>query len=162
MTLAEYRDKVRAVREDLERSKTRILAGYGFDLIALIQERIQTKGEDPYGTKLKEYSAGYLAWKKAPQNTKRGKELNLGSSRFSGVVDYTLTGRMWNNIGVIAQSESESSAVVTFGGKEQLSKDKLGWLAARDGEVLEPSEEELERAMDNVNMELERIMRPIK
>lgn len=163
MTLAEYRDKVRKVREDLERSKVSILSGYGFDLIALIQERIQTQGKDQYGNKLKDYSAGYLAWKKAPQKTKRGKELNLGSSRYSGVVDYTLTSRMWTNIGILATSEGESTAKVTFGGKEKLSKDKLGWLGERDNiEVLEPSEDELERALDNVNRELDRIMQPIR
>lgn len=120
----------------------------GYTLVDSIEQRITQQGQDDQNQPLKAYSPSYLKFKKNPGDYKAGKELGLGSSRFSGVVDYSLTGEMWNDIDLIEQAVSEDEVKYSFGAQNQVNKDKLSSLLKRDGDPLQPSESELDEAVE--------------
>lgn len=135
------------VQDNLLLFLERGLVEMGFDLLQDVQSRIQSSGTKADGSKLKPYSSSYLAFKKNPKGTKRGKELGLGSSRYSGVVDYTLTSRMWNSLSVFPVSVGEKEIRVRIGTRDKDSQKKLSELSKRDSHnPLEPSEMELQAA----------------
>lgn len=83
---------------------------------AIIQNRIQENGLDSSGAPLRPYSTKYLAFKKGEgENPYPGEPKKLPSNRFSGHVDYTLTGRMWNNLGILNSEFTESGILVSLG-----------------------------------------------
>ncbi len=130
------------------------------DGIALIQERIQNEGKNADGQAHKPYSAGYLAFKKNPQNYKSGKALGLGSSRYTGVVDYTLTTELFSDIKVISQEFSSNEYKVVVGPSKQINIDKLTSLGKRDGQTLRLSKDEVQRVKENIEIELEELLKP--
>lgn len=159
MTLDEYIEQLEEVNNELKANIPRLVFEYGQSVLDQIQERIQEKGLKPDGSKLKDYSPFYLAFKKNPGDYPEGKKLGLSTSRYTGVVDYTLTGEMWRNIGLIR--EDEGSLTFSWGGRSEASKKKLIDLSARDGDVFGYSQEEIEEADIELEEEIEKILRPI-
>lgn len=161
LSLDEYIERLEEVSRDLENRSREIAFEYGQSLVDQIMERIQTEGRGPDGGLLKSYSPAYLRFKKAPQNTKRGKDLGLGSSRYTGVVDYTLTGEMWRNIGLVKENVSGDKVKMSWDGRSELTRKKMQSMSDRDGDLLKPSNIEIEIALEDVEIKLERILQPI-
>ena len=118
------------------------------------------EGKNADGQAHKPYSAGYLAFKKNPQNYKSGKALGLGSSRYTGVVDYTLTTELWSDVKVISQEFSSNEYKVVVGPSKQINIDKLTSLGKRDGQTLRLSKDEVQRVKENIEIELEELLKP--
>lgn len=155
MTLAQFaRMFDRSVR-DLERDMPNLVAGMANDTMALVQERIQTKGMSANGSRLKAYTVAYGNFKKNPKKYKRGQELGLASSRFTGVTDYTLTGRMWADIRVLRLDANGSSIRAIVGASKSENVAKLKSLQKRDGvNPLKPTKEEVAIAKDNLKQNI--------
>lgn len=145
--LEQYISNLRTALDTLEREIPNIYLSAGATFVALIEERITTTGTDDEGKAFRSYTPGYLEFKKNPQNYKRGKELGLASSRFTGKVDYTLTGELWNDIGLIEESVSGTEVKYSWGAIAEHNKEKLRSLDKRDGDPLQPSAEEIDEVV---------------
>ena len=139
------------LKSNLKRFTEQALIEAGFDVLQDVQDRIQNKGLKADGSRLRSYSKYYERFKKNPGGTERGKKLGLGASRYTGVVDYTLTSRMWNSIHVFPVTTSGTEIRVRIGTTDNESVEKLKRLSERDSHnPLEPSEEELNRAFSRL------------
>jgi len=147
MSIQEHEAAISALRRNFTILASEALEEVGIDLLQGVQERIQNEGRKADGTKLKPYSNSYLEFKKNPKG-KRAKELGIGSSRYSGVVDYTLTSRMWNSVKSFPVS-TPNGVGIRFASSEKQGQDKLRQLSRRDNHnPLEPSPEEIASARD--------------
>lgn len=155
MSLQEHLNQIVLLKNGIQNAFSESAVVLGFDLLQSVQERVQTEGKDNKGSGLKPYSDAYLKFKKNPTG-KRAKDLGLGSSRYSGVVDYTLTGRMWNNAAVNPVKLSENKFVVSYGFQNDESNVKAESLVKRDGfNILEPSEGELSIALEDMKQNIQ-------
>lgn len=161
ISLDEYIARLETASRELKAQEPNLIFEYGQSIVDQIAERIQDNGNSPSGSPLKEYSASYLKFKQNPQDYKRGKDLGLASSRYTGKVDYSLTGEMWRNIGLIAENYGDPSRLV-WGGRSELTRGKITNLTKRDGAVLQPSEGEENIALDELRRSIDRILAPIK
>jgi len=128
-----------------------IAVGFASDCLALVQERIQNKGTSASGSALKRYTAAYEKFKRNPGAYKRGKDLGLASSRYTGKTDYTLTGRMWADIRPLRVEGDGKNIRVIIGAQKTENRNKLESLAKRDGvNPLLPAEDEQEIALGNI------------
>lgn len=151
MTLQQFSTAFDRMVQNLERDMPDLITGFAHDVIANVQERVQMRGKNKDGGRLKAYTKAYEKFKKNPQNYKRGQELGLGSSRFTGVVDYTLTGRMWADITVLRIESNGSSIRAKVGASKQENVNKLISLQKRDGvNPIAPSAEEVEIGKENL------------
>ena len=87
------------------------------------------------GRKLFELPGGY----------KQFRELH---GRQTGFVDFTLSGRMWNNVKLVSDRAELNSGVAVIKATEELSKKKLEGNTKRRGEILGLSKSEEERLSD--------------
>lgn len=130
-----------------------IAVGYASDCIANVQERIQMTGTGSDGARLRAYTIAYEKFKKNPQKTKRGRDLGLGSSRYTGKVDYTLTGRMWADIRPLSVQSNGYNIRVLMGARKKENIDKLRGLYNRDKKnPIAPSDEEIAIANENLKV----------
>lgn len=159
--LKDYIVQVEAVASRLEVETPDLIFGFGQDLVDSIINRIQNDGVGPDGSPFKSYSPAYLRFKSNPQNYKAGKDLGLGSSRYTGKVDYTLTGEMFRNIGLVEESRTDETIKLSWGGRNDTTRKKLRSLSDRDGDVFSFSNEEESNALADLNSSIERIIEPI-
>jgi len=80
-----------------------------------------------------------------PGGYKQFRELH---GRQTGFVDFTLSGRMWNNIKLVSDRAELNSGVAVIKATEELSKKKLEGNTKRRGEILGLSKSEEERLSD--------------
>jgi hypothetical protein len=148
MSIGEHEAAITQLRRNFSIIAAEALEEVGLDLLQDVQSRIQNEGKKADGSSLKPYSDSYLAFKKNPKG-KRARDLGLGASRYSGVVDYTLTSRMWASIKVIPIAGADGSVGVRFASSEKQGEEKLRSLARRDKHnPLQPSKEEIDGARE--------------
>lgn len=145
---SQYISKLRSQIETLENKFPSIILDGGGVIIAEIMNRITQEGKDDEGKPFKAYTPSYLKFKQNPQETKLGKELGLGSSRYAGYVDYTLTGELKADIGLIEEEVSDTRVRYSYGAESEINKNKLKSLEKRDGDPLQPSESEVDLAQE--------------
>jgi hypothetical protein len=68
--------------------------------------------------------------------------------RYRGFVDFTLTGRMLNNIGIVEKKEDRTKVKVLVAPRADENKKKLKYNVDRRGEILALSKEELNMVSD--------------
>ena len=142
--LTQYITQLEGVIARLRSDAPDLAVGFASDIIANVQERIQDTGTSARGTALKAYTAAYKKFKSNPQNYKRGKDLGLGSNRFTGKTDYTLTERMWADIMQLRVEGDGKSIRVIMGAQKTENRKKLEGLMKRDGvSPLQPNENEI-------------------
>lgn len=113
---------------------------------ALIQERIQETGQDALGVELTPYSESY---RKVRQ--KKGYE--------TAFKNLTFTGEMWRKTLITSEEQEGNKYVVTIGGTDQLTKDKLDGHSDDYGDILrlaKTEEEKLQRNIDEWAEELKK------
>lgn len=146
MSIGEFEIAIQTLRRNLTIYAGEALEESALDLLQDVQARVQNKGEKADGSKLKEYSPSYLAFKKNPKGVP-----GVASSRYSGVVDYTFTSRMWNSIKTFPVEAGNDRATVVFGTSDQDSIKKLRNLNQRDNhQTLKPSPAEIQAAANRV------------
>lgn len=158
MTLPIAIEKMNGLINELENSWQPIMVGNTQDALALIEERITTTGMSASGTALKPYTKPYQKFKSNPGEYKRGKQLALGSSRFTGKTDYTLTGEMWKDIQVLDIRESGNTVTCVAGPSKDINRKKMESLTKRDGPPLRLSDAEKEIIITNTRETVKEII----
>lgn len=132
---------------ELGLSSDKILRQASFDLIVLISDRVQQRGENTSGDKMKTqspYKAGAYSFDYAKYTrVKNGRQIDH--------VDLTFTGEMMDNF--LPTSNGNNEYVVGFQGKS--NSDKAEYNEAYYGTIFQASTEEIttigEAIADNVN-----------
>ncbi len=68
--------------------------------------------------------------------------------RFRGIVDFTLTGDMWDRFGIIERGFVGNGYIVRVGGRDEETKNKLRWNNATRPGFTKPSKQEKETVRD--------------
>ena len=140
---------------------------------ALVQRRIQQTGKNANGKKFGNYSTKEMYFPlsssfknikgkgKSPKSNKnigKGNKKRLRKTRYAmggydeirdvlglptDFIDFTFSGDMWANIGVVAKQISSDTVLVTVAGKNKITNDKLTGLSQRFGIILELNDFEL-------------------
>lgn len=131
-----------------------MVAKAALDSVAIIEDRITQEGKGPNGSALKPYTKPYQKFKEAPQNTKRGQLLGLGSSRYTGKTDYSLTGAFWRDIQLRQAVTDKDITTVSVGPSTDVNKAIMKSLTKRDGFPLRLSETEQEAVSDQLKTSL--------
>lgn len=97
------------------------------------------------GTKLFELPGGY----------KQYREL---AGRQTGFVDFTFTGRMWNNIKLVSDQGELDTGTAVIKATESIQQKKLSGLTEKRGEILGLSKPEIEILSKNFSTWVERIV----
>lgn len=82
------------------------------DMLALVKLRVQTRGKDFEEKAFRPYSA-----RRKAERQDRGAQTDF--------VDFTLTGRLWNNIQPIVKSESAGEVKIVVGATSADNEEKL-------------------------------------
>jgi hypothetical protein len=86
-----------------------------------------------------------------PGGYKQFKELH---GRQTGHVDFTFTGRMWNNIGIVSNAGDHNAGTVIIGAKTEEDKKKLEGNTKRKGEILDLSQSEIDTLKERFNLKV--------
>ncbi len=130
MSISDYIQRLRQTRENLINQRPNEALIMGFNLLALMETRIQSKGEDYKGTQFAPYTLGY-------------KETRDKGGYQTGFVDFTVSGRMWANTRPVVTANSEEKTTVTIQGGNALTEAKLSGQFKKRGNILTPSQSEL-------------------
>lgn len=141
--------RIRNVRQEIINSRETEVLKISNDLLALIKLRIQTSGKDYTGAQFAPYVPGY-----AKERKSKGYQINI--------VDFTRTGRFWNNVQPVLTASSVTSATVRLEGSEQRSKDIVKGAEKKRGNILQPSKQEVELARKANQSRIERYLLKIK
>jgi hypothetical protein len=93
--LDQFIQKLQVLSDSLEDIVLDAMDTAALDSIALLQRRIQEEGKDAEGNAWRPYSEEYEKYKE-----KEGKTGN-------GLVNFTFSGRMMNNIGIVAKTKGQ-------------------------------------------------------
>lgn len=125
---------------------------------ALVQRRVSETGKDAKGAEFAPYSPAYERYKRGAVGTakKEGKKKRAARrtaeasaekpvGRFTGFVNFTLSGQMLNSIGIVFSAYDGSSYVVRIGGRDEHTREKMegnethrrGWLRLSKDEKAE-------------------------
>lgn len=123
---------------------------------AMVIQRVSETGKDASGASFEPYTRAYELKKRGAVSTakKEGKkkraERRVATAsadkpvgRYKGFVDFTLTGRMLTNIGLVEQKDQGNRVVVRVGGRNEETKLKMegnnnyrpGWFTLSKQEV---------------------------
>ena len=108
------------------------------DLKALVQLRIQTSGRSASGSRFAPYTPAYSLTRK-----------NKG--RQAGYVDFTDTGRMWNSIRPQVINSDETTTTIMVRASNGGDQAKLDGQARKRGNILTPSQDEINIAIQANN-----------
>lgn len=158
MNLEELRGRVRqmaaAARAKIG-AEMEVVAVSGY---ALVQRRASQTGKDAQGSAFEPYSPEYERYKRGAVGVakKEGKKKRAARKtaeataenpvgRFTGFVNFTLSGQMLNSIGITEAGFRSGAYVVRVGGRDQETKDKMagndknrkGWLRLQEKEKTE-------------------------
>lgn len=98
-SLDQFIQKIQLLSDSLEDIVLDAMDTAAMDSIALLQRRIQEEGKDAEGNAWRPYSEEYEKYKE-----KKGKTGN-------GLVNFTFTGRMMNNIGIVSKTKGQTVTV---------------------------------------------------
>jgi hypothetical protein len=145
MTAAQTAAKIRQNLADLRANRERELLIIGNDISALIKIRIQGSGENYLNTKFSPYSPSY-----APQRAKAGFQISYK--------DFTRTGRFFASVYAEVDKDGNTifTIIITPHGQDNINK-ALG-AQKKDGNILRPSQEELNLAEEANNLRVQKYL----
>jgi deoxyadenosine/deoxycytidine kinase len=128
-TVKEYNDLLKNVALEIRKTKARRGLAVALRVLALVKDRIQRTGENSEGQQFEDYVTAYSQRRK-----KDGYQV--------AYVDFTRTGRLWNNITPQVIKEDDKSVNVEVRARDQRNQDKLDGQFRKRGNILLPNEEE--------------------
>ncbi len=114
--LSEFVERLELLSDSIEDIMLDAMDTTAMDSIALLQRRIQEEGVDSDGNAWRPYSDEYEKYKE-----KKGKAGN-------GLVNFTFTGRMMNNIGIVSKVKGQIVSV-TVRPRSEENQDKMRGLS---------------------------------
>lgn len=133
MNARDYIRNLRARLEALEAARPAETLRITLDLVALVKLRVQTRGENFRETPFAPYTSGY-----ARQRAKAGYQV--------GYVDFTRTGRLWASVRPEVVKNEPGRTLIQVTARTADDQDKLRGARRKRGNILLPSEKEIEIA----------------
>ncbi len=173
MTSQEYDRRMTKTIGDMEKDRSKMMVYIGTEARKLIFERVHDTGVDAKGQKYAPYSTRPMltncstmilsACSKVAGSKEKRKELKWvtvrghklfelpgGYKEFRQLhgrqtdhVDFSFTGKMWNNINLISSTNEHQQGVVIIGARTDEEKKKLEGNTKRKGDILDLSNKEL-------------------
>lgn len=131
MTLSQWIERLEQRIERLFQSRQTEGLRIANDMLALVQDRVQSSGVDYEGSKFAPYTTQYVK-----NRRKAGYQTNY--------VDFTRTGQLWGNIAPELTSNTRKEATITIRARTQRNIDILRGARAKRGNILRPNAEEIE------------------
>lgn len=152
MTPAQLASRLTALADELQGALAREVETVAETGKSMVIQRVSETGKDAKGASFKPYTPAYEQKKRGAVGTakREGKARRAARrtapasqekpvGRYRGFVDFTFTGRMLSNIGLVEQSDSK----VVIGGRSDETKKKMegndthrrGWFRLSDKEV---------------------------
>jgi len=132
----------------LEAQIPRIATEISLGVKANIQDRFQESGKDATGKLLPPYSEPYAKYR--DKNKLQTEYVDLTFSR-GGI-------GMWSKTGLTGVTKGKKF-LVSIGGQDGETKDKLRWNSERYGDILRPSKSERNEAIEIFSFRLEKIVK---
>ena len=174
MDFLEFATRIKILIDDINASREEESVLIGQELRTLVRTRVQNQKVNSEGSAFGQYSEALL-----PQWYFYGKSLNLSADKElhtgdwfisysdfremnnlnTGDINFTFTGDMWRETGVVNIENTGDSCTVEIGGQTPRAQNILEWQEPRYGNILEASEEEkrfveeahLERIQNKIN-----------
>jgi hypothetical protein len=165
--ISEFDRKVLLIKSGME---AKLVKTAGFDMVALVTDRVVQKGVSADGSRFSAYSDRPMNAKKLKGKSRRDSaEKRVQSAIKEGVLmsyrefreinglktdkkNFEFTGEMWRKFGVVRYSYSAGKFELVFGGKTAEAKKKLAKNSKREGkDISEPSKSEIKVVVDNLN-----------
>lgn len=131
MALEGILNRIRQIKANLINNREAEALRMGFDQLALLKLRIQTKGQNSEEQAFAPYVPAYARERRAA-----GYQV--------GIVDFTRTGRLWANVTPRVESATDTSVTVVIEGGEKRSKDIMKGAKRKRGNILQPTRKEIE------------------
>lgn len=177
MDLLDFATRLKLLIEDLNASREEDSIKVAVDLSAGIRKRVSNDKVNADGTPFGQYSNALLPrWFFYGKSRTNGADQKVRSGNYflsyaefreinglqSGDIDFLFTGEMWKNTGVVLVENNTDTCLVQIGGQTQRSQDILKWQEPKHGNIIEPSEKEindvrsahLERVNNKINLYL--------
>jgi len=133
IAIIEYNRRLQGVINDLQSgAHGQVMTQIAENAITYIRDRVQEKGLNPEGGQYKDYSLGYKRYKE-----KKGK--------YKGFVDFTFSGRMFNNIKLVSPKDELDQGIAVIKATTQEDAGKLQKNTLARGDILMVSKQELEQ-----------------
>jgi hypothetical protein len=87
------------------------------------------------------------------------KQLREIQGRQTDHVDFMMTGRMWSDIAVISKGSDHEKGIAIIGAKTEDDKKKLAGNTKRKGDILDLSQEEIDRLKASYNLDVLQIFK---
>lgn len=145
LNIDQFNNGINAMLRDIADNVPNIVQVIAVDAKALVRNRIQEKGLNAEEQELAGYSPAY---KKRKQ--KAGKDV--------GFTNLTFSGDMFRKIDIVEAGQRGSEYVVTIGGKDKLSEDKVEWNSERYGDIMDVSDEEEKLLAQSVDDQIQNII----
>ena len=163
MSFLDFATKLTLIVEELNAQREDDSIQIADEVIKQVRNRVQDKKVDADGSAFGQYSQALVPqWffygksntDTAEADLKAGpwfvsyaefRELN---NLDSGDINFTFSGDLWRNTGVVQVQNNADVTTVTIGGQDARSQDILAWQEPRYGNIIEASEEEREFAQE--------------
>lgn len=134
MTAEEYNTKIRQALRELDANREAETLRITFDLMVQVKDRIQTSGTDYQGYMFPPYTPAYAKYGRV----KMGYQIRH--------VDFTREGRLWASIQPFTRKKTASTVEFDVAPRDSENQNKLNGQYAKRGNILLPSESEIEAA----------------
>ena len=145
MTAAQTAARIRQNLADLRTNRERELQIIGADLSALIKIRVQGSGENYLNTPFSPYTPGYAKFRQ-----------KTGRQTTRKVYDYT--GRFWTSVYAEIDKDGNTTYTIIITAHGQDNIDKALGAQKKDGNILRPSQEELDLAEEANNLRVQKYL----
>jgi hypothetical protein len=163
VSFLDFSVKLKLIAEELNARREDDSIQIADEVIKQVRNRVQEKKVDADGSAFGQYSQAKLPqWFFYGKSNNDSAEADLKAgdwfisySEFrelnnldSGDINFTFSGDMWGNTGVIQVQNGAESTTVTIGGQDARSQDILAWQEPRYGNIIEANEQEIEFATE--------------
>lgn len=145
LNIDQFNSSIGNMLSDIANGIPNIVQTIALDAKALIRNRIQEKGLNAEEQALDGYTPAY----------KKKKEK---AGKYRGFTDTTFTGDMWRKTEITSAEQRGDQYVVTVGGKDQFSENKLEWNSEHYGDLLEVSSKEEDALAQVYDDEIQKII----
>lgn len=163
MSLLDLAARLRVIIDEIEATRSEQSFLVAKELVANVRSRVQNQKVDADGTSFGTYSTAVVprwmlekramsggaktriragAWFQSYTDLREANNLKTDS------IDFTFTGRLWQQTGVSDIQASRGITTVKIGGQTEYAKQILGFQEERHGNILTPNEEELQRVRE--------------
>ena len=163
MSFLDFAIKLKLIAEEITARREDDSIQIADEVMKQVRNRVQEKKIDADGSAFGQYSQALVPqWFFYGKSNTDTAEADLRAGDWfvsyadfrelnnldSGDINFTFSGDMWRNTGVVQVQNGNESTTVTIGGQDARSQDILAWQEPRYGNIIEASEQEIEFATE--------------